>query len=82
MMAGQRLAEPAFPLLELAKYYEHVRREYGQASQLVERLLLTDELRGGSEARPALEHRLARLRRRLVQTAGRAAGDSIERPAD
>jgi uncharacterized protein YprB with RNaseH-like and TPR domain len=63
-MLAQPLADPAFPALELAKYHEHVRRDYRRASALVERLLVAAEPRPVPAERAALLHRLARLRRR------------------
>jgi uncharacterized protein YprB with RNaseH-like and TPR domain len=67
-MLAAPLTDPLFPILELAKYEEHVRRDYGRALALVERLLLADELRSLTPDLPALHHRQARLRRRLLGT--------------
>jgi uncharacterized protein YprB with RNaseH-like and TPR domain len=63
-MLAQPLADPLFPALELAKHHEHVQRDYRRAIALVERLLLARELRSAPHERAALEHRLARLKRR------------------
>ena len=65
-MLAEPLADPLFPILELAKYEEHVCRDYRRALALVERLVLAADLREPSPATPALRHRLARLQRRLT----------------
>jgi uncharacterized protein YprB with RNaseH-like and TPR domain len=75
MMDGP-LGDPLFPALELAKYYEHIQRDYGRALDLVERLLAVADLRGAPSQRAALTHRLTRLRqRRLVCACPTPASD-------
>lgn len=73
MLAGP-LVDPFFPALELAKYEEHVRRDYRRALALVERLLLAADLRGPAPAAPALRHRRARLLARLAVPASSLHG--------
>jgi len=56
----------AFALVELAKYYEHEQRDYLQAAELVREALTSGSLpRTGQCAAVELEHRLARLMRKL-----------------
>jgi uncharacterized protein YprB with RNaseH-like and TPR domain len=64
-MQRQPLADPTFPALELAKYYEHVARDYVRAAAVVERLATAVALRRAPDDVAALDHRLARLRRRV-----------------
>ncbi|HEY8489675.1 MAG TPA: ribonuclease H-like domain-containing protein [Dehalococcoidia bacterium] len=63
------------PLVELAKVYEHRLRRFDQAAAVVERALALVERhhalvapRAAARHRADLEHRLARLRRRLAPT--------------
>lgn len=72
-MQERRLIDPAFPLLEMAKYYEHVAQDYRRASDLVERLLLGQTLRPGSGEVTALRQRLTRLERKVIAAQARAA---------
>gem|GEM_PF-4678282 len=58
--------------VEMAKHYEHVARDYGEAAQLTMRALAALELRAVQgdpwrveQQRQELEHRLARLRRKM-----------------
>jgi uncharacterized protein YprB with RNaseH-like and TPR domain len=60
------LFDSFFPALELAKYYEHIQRDYGRAAVLVERLLAVADLRGSAAERAPLMHRLSRLRLRRL----------------
>ncbi len=61
---------------ELAKYQEHVARDYAAAAATVEAALALLELRGVPDGRERLRHRLARLRRKCWDTGGRdVAGD-------
>ncbi len=56
----------AFALVELAKYYEHQQRDYLQAAEMVREALAYDSLPpAGQCAANELEHRLARLMRKL-----------------
>lgn len=55
-----------FASVELAKYYEHQERDYLQAAELVREALASASLAGtGQCAAVELEHRLARLMRKL-----------------
>jgi uncharacterized protein YprB with RNaseH-like and TPR domain len=65
-----------FALVELAKYYEHVERDYGQALDAVRQALSLAELRdllGGRNALGELEHRLSRLLNREARVLGRSS---------
>ena len=60
--------------LELAKHYEHVGRDYGEAERFTLQALATLELRAArgepwpyAQPRRELEHRLARLRRKMAR---------------
>ena len=61
--------------LELAKHFEHVERDYGEAERFTLQALATLELRaagaslGLSQPRRELEYRLARLRRKMGEIA-------------
>jgi hypothetical protein len=63
-LAGSPQADPVFPTLELAKYYEHVARDYSRAIALVERLLVAVQLHPALVDPAAVRHRLTRLQRR------------------
>jgi len=55
-----------FALVELAKYYEHHKRDYPEAAQLVREALASPHLqRTGQCSLGELEHRLARLAQKL-----------------
>jgi hypothetical protein len=77
LMERRDLAPPAFqPLEDLAKYYEHRARDLGRAHEAAadaRSRLVTGKIRVDSQARDrhlrALEHRIARLRRRLDEEA-------------
>lgn len=64
-MQRQVLVDPAFPAIELAKYHEHVTRDYVRATAVVEWLATAAALRPALYDAAALDHRLARLRRRV-----------------
>ncbi len=55
-----------YPFVELAKYHEHVSRDYHAAASVVERALRMIELRGQTAGREELLHRLRRIRRKQV----------------
>lgn len=72
VLASSGQAFGTFALIELAKHYEHVSREYAEAERLTLQALTALELRAArgygwqvEEERLALDHRLARLRRKL-----------------
>ena len=55
-----------YAYVELAKYYEHHRRDHQTAASLVREIMAWRELpAGGQCSRPALAHRLSRLHRKL-----------------
>lgn len=84
----QSVADPHFlaspvPLIELAKYFEHQRRDFQTAREMVLRAIrlvqTTASWYGGEASLPRLRHRLARLEHKLRQvtkTTGRTATDS------
>ncbi|HEX3723852.1 MAG TPA: ribonuclease H-like domain-containing protein [Nitrolancea sp.] len=55
-----------FPFIELAKYYEHVARDYVAAARVVERALRLVELRHQVGSRSELTYRLQRIQRKLL----------------
>jgi len=58
----------AFAFVELAKYYEHRRRDHQTAARLVREIMTWPELpASGQCSLPALAHRLARLHRKLAK---------------
>lgn len=62
-------------LVEIAKYYEHVERDYFQAMEVVRQALALAEIRRGSEIGESLadlEHRLGRLLNRSMRSRGTA----------
>lgn len=61
--------------IELAKYQEHLARDYAAATATVESALALLELRGVRTEREALRHRLARLRRKASGRATTPADD-------
>jgi tetratricopeptide (TPR) repeat protein len=61
---ARRTAPDPWAYEELAKYQEHVARDYAAAAATVEAALTLLELRGSVAGREALLHRLARLRRK------------------
>lgn len=63
-LVDARTADRLYPYEELAKYYEHRRREYGQAIQLVREAIERIETRELRPRRPR-QHALAELRHRL-----------------
>ena len=63
---ARRKAPDPWAYEELAKYQEHVARDYAGAAATVEAALALLELRGVTLGRAALLHRLARLRRKLA----------------
>jgi uncharacterized protein len=66
-MLRQRWAsaeQALYPLVELAKVYEHKLRDYGLAAHYVEQGLNLVNLKGWAGERSALMHRYARLKRR------------------
>lgn len=54
------------PFIELAKYHEHVTRDYDQAERVVERAVRLVELHVNVPGRDELIHRLQRIRRKQV----------------
>jgi hypothetical protein len=66
--------EPALQaLVEIAKYYEHVERDYLQAMDAVRHALMLAELRGQADTDvelAELEHRLGRLLARAARSRG------------
>src|SRR5205814_724262 len=61
---ARRKAPDPWPYEELAKYQEHVARDYAAAATTIEAALALLDLRGMASGREALLHRLARLRRK------------------
>jgi hypothetical protein len=59
-------------LVEIAKYYEHVERDYGPALDAVHHALALSELQGRSDVAglEELEHRLGRLQIRSARSRG------------
>ena len=55
-----------FPFVELAKHYEHVARDYGEAERIVERAIRLADLHGRIQGREELIHRLQRIRRKML----------------
>lgn len=55
-----------FPFVELAKYYEHVERNYGEAARIVEHAIRLMDLHGQSAGRDELMHRMSRVRRKAL----------------
>lgn len=67
----QEKASQLEPYIELAKYYEHVQRQYDQAMEIVQKALTTIELivqlrpqYEYTEPRDALQHRLRRIKQK------------------
>jgi uncharacterized protein len=58
-----------YPLIELAKVYEHKFRDFHAAIHWVERAINLTAIRGWYEYRPELAHRYARLQRRNASSA-------------
>jgi uncharacterized protein YprB with RNaseH-like and TPR domain len=66
-MCAETVARPEvdlFPYLELAKYFEHVARDYRAAEQIVERALRVVDLAGRRPERADLIYRLNRIQRK------------------
>lgn len=61
--AGRREID-LFPYLELAKYYEHVARDYRAAERIVERTIRLVDLAGRRAERAELIYRLNRIQRK------------------
>ena len=76
-MRGLEGRGAVWALVELAKYYEHRAADFAKARDYTrEALTRADRLLDGLPhplARPALEHRLGRLQRRLRASQGRDA---------
>jgi hypothetical protein len=53
-----------FPYLELAKYFEHIARDYRAAERIVERAIRTIDLAGRRTERADLIYRLNRIQRK------------------
>ncbi len=68
-VAGHAGTLDLFPFIELAKYYEHVARNYLDAERVVERALRLLDLRRQPAGRDELVHRLNRIRRKRVALA-------------
>ena len=62
--ATRSRATDCYPYIELAKYYEHVARDYPAAEQIVERAQRLLDLSGQNTQRAELIHRLQRIRRK------------------
>ena len=58
------IAVDPFPYVELAKYYEHVVRDFQKAERVIERALRTLDLYGERSQRTALNYRLQRIQRK------------------
>ena len=67
---ARRKAPDPWAYIELAKYQEHLARDYPAAIATVEAALALLELRGVRTERDALHHRLARLQRKAAGRPG------------
>jgi uncharacterized protein len=63
---ARRKAPDPWPYIELAKYQEHIARDYPAAIATVEAVLALLTLRGVAVGRDELHYRLARLQRKLA----------------
>lgn len=79
---ARRKAPDPWAYVELAKYQEHVARDYPAAIATVEAALGLLELRGVRTERDALLHRLARLRRKVAGRGGTAADEDTDGAAE
>ena len=62
------IAIDPFPFIELAKYYEHVVRDYQEAERVTERALRLLDLYGSRAQRNDLMYRLQRIQRKRIST--------------
>jgi uncharacterized protein YprB with RNaseH-like and TPR domain len=60
------IAVDPFPYVELAKYYEHVARDYQEAERVIERAMRLLDLYGERSHRHELMYRLQRIQRKRV----------------
>jgi uncharacterized protein YprB with RNaseH-like and TPR domain len=79
---ARRKAPDPWAYVELAKYQEHLARDYPAAITTVEAALALLELRGVRTERDALHHRLARLRRKATGRPGIASAEESEGVAE
>lgn len=79
---ARRKAPDPWVHAELAKYQEHVARDYAAAIGTVEAALALLELRGVRTERAALHHRLARLRRKAAGRLAAPADEEAEAAAE
>jgi hypothetical protein len=63
---ARRKAPDPWAHIELAKYHEHIARDYAAATAIVEAALTLLALRGVATEGAALRHRLARLQRKAA----------------
>lgn len=79
---ARRKTPDPWAYVELAKYQEHLARDYAAASATVEAALTLLDLRGVRAGREGLRHRLARLQRKAAGRAVAGADEEAEALAD
>jgi uncharacterized protein YprB with RNaseH-like and TPR domain len=76
---ARRKAPDPWAHIELAKYHEHVARDYAAATAIVEAALTLLALRGVATEAAALRHRLARLQRKAAGRPIAPADEDLDR---